>query len=296
MLQLVPPRSDMTSEALLAEQQGRLSLSGMQEKYAIIQDGRTLRLTVKGERGTHILKPVVSNDRLKRTAHMPANEHLSMQMAEQIFGIETAANGLVMLEDGSLAYLTRRFDYRTADIKFRMEDFASLAGYSPQTEGKDFKYKGSYLDAFQLLRKYVPAYQIEAEKLLTVLLFNYLISNGDAHLKDFSLLETTFGDFRLAPAYDLLNTEVHIVDTPFALDEGLLPPEHAGGKVHEEFTRLATLAELPTAIVEEFIANLGSVESQIEELVAASFLPERVKRQWLQLYQGRRAQLERGVA
>jgi len=291
LLELVSP--SRSAEDVLAEQKGRLSLSGMQEKYALLQVGKTLRLTRAGERGTHILKPIVSNDQVSRVEAMPANEHLSMQVAAQVFGIETAANGLVKLQDGGLAYLTRRFDYRTATEKFRMEDMASLAGYSPQTEGKHFKFKGNYLDVFMLLKKYVPAYRIEAEKFLNLLMFNYLICNGDAHLKNFSLLETTLGDFRLAPAYDLLNTELHIASEPFALDEGLLPSTHAGGKVHEEFKMLAELAELPKAIVERFIGKLLKVEAQVEALVSASFLPDNTKRQWLQMYQTRRARLER---
>jgi HipA-like C-terminal domain len=45
---------------------------------------------------------------------------------------------------------------------------------------------------------------VEAPKLLKLLLFNYLFANGDAHIKNFSLLETPLGDYRLSPAYDLL--------------------------------------------------------------------------------------------
>lgn len=290
-LELVPPPRNI--EEVLAEQLGRLSLSGMQEKYALIQEGKKIRLTAAGERGTHILKPIVKNDQVKRVEAMPANEHLSMQVAAQVFGIETAANGLVLLADGGLAYITRRFDYRTATEKFRMEDMASLAGYSPQTEGKHFKFKGNYLDVFKLLKKFVPAYRIEAEKFLNLLMFNYLISNGDAHLKNFSLLETHLGDFRLAPAYDILNTEIHIESTPFALDEGLLPSEHAGGQVHEEFKKLAELADLPPTIVDRFIQKLPGLEPKVEVLLEASFLPKKTKSQWLQMYQSRRAKLRR---
>lgn len=46
------------------------------------------------------------------------------------------------------------------------------------------------------LRSHLPAYRLEAARLYKLLVFNYLFSNGDAHLKNFSLLETPQGDFR----------------------------------------------------------------------------------------------------
>ncbi len=61
-----------------------------------------------------------------------------------------------------------------------------------------------------------------------LVVFNYLFANGDAHLKNFSLQQTTNGDYLLSPAYDLLNTSLHIQDEDFALQEGLIPPaEHS---------------------------------------------------------------------
>jgi len=294
LLGLEPPRKAGSANDAKLEQLGRLSLSGMQEKYALLQDGRTLRLTEARERGTHILKPIVQNERLNRPEAMPANEHLSMQVARQVFNIQTAACGLVWLKQGGLAYVTRRFDYRDAGQKLQIEDFAGLAGYSPQTHGEDYKYLGNYSDLFALLKQYVPAYRLVAERLLTLMLYNYLISNADAHLKNFSLIETPLGDYRLAPAYDLLNTEMHIESDPFALNQGLLPTGERGGKVHEQFMRLAELADLPVMIVERFIGSLREREADVEHLVQASYLPESSQRQWLQLYQTRRAKLERG--
>jgi len=35
------------------------------------------------------------------------------------------------------------------------------------------------------------------------------------------LLESTKGDYLLSPAYDLVNTRLHVDDTDFALDKGL---------------------------------------------------------------------------
>lgn len=203
------------------ENQTHISISGFQEKYSMVLDGNELRLTKENEQGKYILKPV--SDLPKNTEFAPANEHLTMQIAQQIFKIETAENALVFFENGSPAYLTKRFDYDINGNKLAVEDFASLLGKNPATDGEQYKYEGNYLDLFEALKKYVPAWKVEAPKLYGLILFNYLFSNGDAHLKNFSLIETQQGDFKLSPAYDLLNTKIHIDDTDFALKEGLFP-------------------------------------------------------------------------
>ncbi len=38
---------------------------------------------------------------------------------------------------------------------------------------------------------------------------HYLISNGDAHLKNFALLENSTGDYLLSPTNDLINTRIN---------------------------------------------------------------------------------------
>ena len=173
---------------------------------------------------------------------MPANEHLTMQIARQVYGIETAENALIFFKNGDPAYITKRFDVKDDGTKLAQEDFAALSGSTPQTNGEHYKYLGNYLSLFQLMQLHLPAYKLEAPKLLKVLLFNYLFSNGDAHIKNFSLLETPLGDYRLSPSYDLLNSRIHIDDKDFALDDGLLPKNLAQGKISQQFALLAEQA------------------------------------------------------
>ena len=132
--------------------------------------------------------------------------------------IPRLAMALIFFKNGESAYLTKRFDVKVDGSKLAKEDFASLAGRTPQTHGENYKYLGNYLELFQLMKLHVPAYKLEAPKLFSLLVFNYLFSNGDAHFKNFSLIETPLGDFRLSPAYDLLNTRIHIEDSDFALE------------------------------------------------------------------------------
>ncbi|MBU3809165.1 MAG: HipA domain-containing protein, partial [Candidatus Phocaeicola faecipullorum] len=201
----------------------RISISGVQEKLsAIIKKGKII-ITPEGESGRYIIKPIPDYKHLRFRNNIPANEHLTMQIASQVYKIKTAENAMVFFSDGQPAYITKRFDYATDGSKIRQDDFASIAGKTERNNGKDFKYTGNYEDIARLLRQNVSAWQVEMTKYFTLVLFNYLFSNGDAHMKNFSLQETTDGDYVLTPAYDLMNTSIHVNDEDFALQGGLIP-------------------------------------------------------------------------
>lgn len=283
------PASDPDTEELFEENQSRMSISGVQEKFSVRLGKNKLRLISEGERGTYILKPVPGAGR--RPDQMPANEHLTMQIARQIYGIETAENAVIFFQNGAPAYITKRFDVGPDGNKLAQDDFASLAGRTPQTHGEHYKYLGNYLELFQLMEKYVPAHKVEVPKLLKLLMFNYLFSNGDAHIKNFSILETPMGDYRLAPAYDLLNTRIHIKDKDFALEDGLLPKDLAQGKVMHQFSVLARHARIPAKTFTDVSNLLLAGSEKVETLTFSSFLDETTKRSYFQCYRTRLRQL-----
>lgn len=285
------PLLDAQTDVLYALNRGRLSISGVQDKFSMLLEGNKLRLTEEGEYGVYILKPIPRVG--KNSDQMPANEHLTMQIARQVFGIETAENALVFFKDGSPAYLAKRFDIKTDGTRWAQEDFASLAGLSPQTHGENYKYTGAYLELFVLLKKFVPAYMVEAPKLLRLLLFNYLFSNGDAHFKNFSLIETPLGDFRLSPAYDLLNSRMHIADRDFALEHGLLPPQQTKDKIRAQFLELGRLAGIPEQQISQILTDICSHSEKVTHLIDQSYLSPRFKRNYAQAYQTRLAKLLR---
>jgi serine/threonine-protein kinase HipA len=276
-------QSNHNSEDSFEENATRMSISGVQEKFSIIQLKNKIRLTKEGEQGTHILKPIPSVS--KNADQMPANEHLTMQIAQQVFGIETAENALIFFGNDDPAYITKRFAVVPGGLKLAQEDFASLAGKSPQTHGTDYKYLGSYWDLFELMRENLPSYKVESLKLFKLLVFNYLFSNGDAHLKNFSIIETPQGDFKLSPAYDLLNSRIHIEDKDFALDEGLIPARMGQGNVAKQFRLLADYAGIPEKQKNAIMALMVSKTEQVTTLIHASFLKDRIKRSYLQTYQ-----------
>ena len=284
------PSSAHQLSDIFLENHNRISISGVQEKYSVILEKNKLRLVEKGEKGSHILKPIpkIGNN----LDQMPANEHLTMQIARQVYKIETAENAVIFFRNGDLAYITKRFDFHEDGSKIPIEDFASLAMRTPQTHGGDYKYQGHYLEMFELIQKYLPAFKLEAPKLFSLILFNYLFSNGDAHFKNFSLLETSLGDFRLSPAYDLLNTRIHIKDSDFALKDKLIPRHLVTGNIRKQFELLADLAGINPKQKEAIFENLLSKSNKVESLVNASFLQPKFKRNYLQAYQKRLKKLQ----
>lgn len=291
-----PPEVSEEDAEKFIDNRKRISISGVQEKASLILEKNKLRLTEEGEQGTYILKPIPRD--LKNVRMVPANEHLTMQIARQVYGIKTAENGLIFFKDGSPAYITKRFDVKDDNSKWGTEDFASLSGKTNENFGANFKYEFSYEKMAKLIQKYAPAVVIEMEKFFSLVVFNYLFSNGDAHLKNFSLLQTANGDHILSPAYDLINTRIHVDDADFALDEGLFTDDFsdhmkANGKVGlEDFLEFAKRIGINEKRIGSLLSPYMKRQELVEELINQSFLDEPTKRAYLLHYQTKRNQLD----
>lgn len=235
----------------------RISISGVQDKLSVkIEKGKLVPTSSEGE---YILKPMPSTPGLEYQCQVPANEHLTMQIAAQFTEIEVPPNGLVFFSDGSSAYLVKRFDRDAkSGEKLPQEDFCQLAGRTQKTHGENYKYNGSYQDIGEILKKYCPLFKIEIEKLYRVILFNYLFGNGDAHYKNFSIVPTQLGDFSLSPAYDLLNTNLHLpAESRTALDLFSDDFESDSFKVYSFYT-LSDFRELAR--------RFGMIEKRVERI------------------------------
>lgn len=299
VLPFSPPQSSDETAAAFVQNRKHLSVSGVQEKLSMVLDGRELRLAREEEQGEYILKPAPRD--LKKVQQAPMNEHLTMQLAEQVYGINTAANCLVFFADGTPAYLTRRFDLGESGHKWGSEDFASLAGKTSENGGANFKYEYSYEALGKLLPQFLPAWQVEIEKLFQQVVFNYLFSNGDAHLKNFSVLENPQGDYLMSPAYDLLNTRIHVDDSDFALSRGLFvdgfkseawqKQGHAG---YEDFVELGNRLAMRPKRVDKLLRSFIERQEKVEQLVEQSFLDAPTQRGYLQAYRTRRNFLKKG--
>ena len=109
-------------------------------------------------------------------------------------------HGLLRLQDGVLAYVTRRIDRRKGQ-KLHMEDMCQLT--ERPTENK---YDGSHEQVARALRGFSANPGLDVVNFYELVLFSFLTGNADMHLKNFSLLNTPGLGYGLAPAYDLVAT------------------------------------------------------------------------------------------
>ena len=270
------------------EKTKRLSISGVQLKYSLRLEKKELQLTVKG--GQYILKPVPPG-LIAFHDQAPENEHLTMQIAKQVFKIPVAENALIYFRDGSPAYITRRFDVNPDGTKQLQEDFAQLIGKSRQQDGENYKYEGSYEDIGQFIQSKVSAPIPVLESFFKQVLFNYIFSNGDAHLKNFSLIQTEFGDHVLSKAYDLMCTVLHAPsesDTALDLYEGDLEStyyQQFGCFGRPNFEELALRLGLLPSRSSRIINELLSQKDEVEKMIEHSFLDLSTQDQYLLVYQ-----------
>ena len=287
------PNNDDANSTDYAAHIGRISLSGVQPKGSLVLKDGVLSKPEEGERGQYILKPAPVSYALLERKYCPANEHLTMQMASQAYGIETAANAICFFRDGEAAYITKRFDVAPDGNKYPQEDFASLAGLTKDNGGSDYKYNVlSYEDCADIIRRYVRAAQVDILRFFRVVLFNYITLNDDAHLKNFSLIDQGNGDYRLAPAYDLINTSLHLHKPQiFALEKGLFKEGMKMSDTHTvdkgDFEEFGRRIGLPDKTVKREIDTFAKESPLALELISRSFLSDNLKKNYRQSYQYR---------
>ena len=182
----------------------RLSLAGAQDKLAVGFRNGHVCLIKGGLPTTHILKPII--ERAEDSAH---NELFCMRLARAA-GHEVPLSSLHYVGD-SPYYLVERYDRSFEEdgtvTRIHQEDFCQALGIAP--EMKYEREGGPSIVACQdLITRYTARPAVDTIKFLNIVIFNYLIGNSDAHGKNFSLLYKSSKP-ELAPAYDLLSTEIY---------------------------------------------------------------------------------------
>lgn len=186
--------SDVNIEA--QKMAGKLSISGVQPKISVRLNKKSNKIEVAAEGGEYILKP-----QSQAFNHLPENEFTCTVLAKKM-GIDVPEFALIKLKDGGFAYIVKRFDRNNGD-KIHVEDFG-------QVLGKSDKYKGSYEEIGKKLKTVSDIPGLDAQLLFERILFYYIIGNGDAHLKNFSIRYGNKGEIRLAPAYDIVSSKIVI--------------------------------------------------------------------------------------
>ncbi len=247
------------------------SISGVQRKGFIGKPRGVDLIPIMSvdEKSQFIIKPMLS--RFNLPDQSPANEHVTMQIAKQVFGIKTAECAFVNFENGTPAYITRRFDYNTDGEKLNQEDFASVLKAVNKYKSKTYQDVGVWLS---------PLNRID---FLRILIFNFISGNGDVHLKNISLLETADGDMMLSPSYDLMNTKIHLTDSLLALNlfEELEQTSLVLGKSYnysrKDFIEFGKRLKVREAIVLKIVDLFMNSEDKFIAMIDRSFLSKQAK-------------------
>ena len=179
-----------------------ISGAGAQDKLVASVDRGHVLLPLKGTPSTHIIKPGIA-----RFPESVFNEFYCMKLSRYC-GVQTAECDIITIK-GNAYYSVERYDRLKADgswHRLHQEDFCQLLGVDPKIK---YESEGGpkLVQCFELLRKMeLPA--VDTIRFLRQVIFCFLIGNGDAHAKNFSVIYRN-GRPELSPAYDLLSTAVY---------------------------------------------------------------------------------------
>lgn len=281
-----PPTFPYAWEELnkLAEQivSQHITIPGVQPKLSmhLEKGGRTQdsRLTLVGLEGGYILKPPVAV-----YPEMSELEHVTMRMA-RCFGIQTAECGLIALDDGQLAFITKRMD-RAGAGKLHMEDMCQLTDRLTEQ-----KYRSSMEQIGRTILRYCDNALLDALRYFEVAVFSFLTGNSDMHLKNFSLLYSPGGAVGLSPAYDLLPTQLLL---PEDTEESALTINgHKRRLKRDDFIRMAHSLHLNEKQVANAFSRFSDNLEDAFQLLEMSHCSGKMKDQYKVLIQSRAARLE----
>jgi serine/threonine-protein kinase HipA len=180
-------------------------ISGMQPKVLVREVGLPEKVIHQG--ATHIVKSFDPRE----YPELAANELICTRGAAAA-GIETAH---VQMSQNRQFLIVDRFDLTKDGSYLGIEDFCVLN--ARRAHGR---YDGSYENIAKRITDYVTANKLAAAREQFVLMVAYAcaIENGDAHLKNFSVLYAQpEGEITLAPAYDLISTSLYMPHDKLAL-------------------------------------------------------------------------------
>ena len=211
--------SEGASKSASLVTESRLSLTGASGKVGLYYDQETAKWYLpKGNApSNHIVKQ--SHIRLDGIV---TNEQLCMLTAKKL-GIDVPDSFIINTgagSEGEVLYAVARYDRYIDDssryigslpapYRLHQEDFAQALGIAAvdkyEPEGEMYFHK-----MIDILRNYSIDPIGDILKLFDISIFNWLVGNTDAHVKNYSLLRAKDGKgIHLAPAYDLLCTDIY---------------------------------------------------------------------------------------
>jgi len=223
------------------------TVSGVQRKLLVTRDdkGRFVPASASGS------APFIAKFNSERIASLVRNEALSLRWTAAVLGEKevTAFTTAFVETIGETALVVTRFDRERNGEKLRLEDCAQIL---KKPRGRDYsgKYDAAYEDIAAVIRRHSSRALIDLLRFFRRLVVFALIGNCDAHLKNFSLLETPTG-LRLSPAYDVVNTALYDgFDQTLALTIG-------GREIH--------LQEADRTVFRDFGGEIGLTDAAMDQ-------------------------------
>lgn len=197
-----------TRPLLAGEEDVRISGAGAQDKLMIAFVDGKIAVPTGNTPSTHIIKPPIKN--LEETVH---NEFFCMKLADAV-GLRVPKVEILWLEEKPY-YLVERYDRKRDESgtikRLHQEDFCQAMRISPEIK---YENEGglSLEQCFALLDERIGSGSMSGSNMLSLfhgVVFNFLIGNGDAHGKNFSILYEEGAAESLSPFYDLMCTVIY---------------------------------------------------------------------------------------
>ena len=130
------------------------------------------------------------------------NEYFCLKAVEKA-GVEIPK---IQLSKNKRFLLVEKFIYKNDGTLWGFEEILSI-----MNKNKDKKYSGSYEQIAKIVYGFCTNKRESMHNFFKTVVMNYLLKNGDAHLKNFGLLfSDDFNEIKFSPAYDVVNTLVYI--------------------------------------------------------------------------------------
>lgn len=184
----------------------KFSLAGVGLKFSMRRQGERFTIPASGQGGGQWIVKLPDPEH----RFVPQNEFAMMSLAKQV-GIDVPDIHLVHRDDTfglpehvwpqgeELAYAVRRFDRGPDGARVHIEDLAQVRGFHA-----DKKYAGTFETVAALCFRGTDIDSLH--EFVRRMTFNLIIGNGDAHLKNWSLIYPDGRNPRISPAYDLVST------------------------------------------------------------------------------------------
>ncbi len=192
------------------EEDFRISLTGAQQKTALLYWDSCWQLPLHSTATTHILKPQIGIREGVDLSRSVENEYLCMTIAKAC-GLRTADVEIRDFEDQRVLVITRFDRQITADrriLRLPQEDICQALSIPP--EKKYERDGGPGIRAIAGLLKASDEPENDLVYLFKAQILFWLLGATDGHAKNFSLFLLPGGRFRMTPLYDVMSLQPSI--------------------------------------------------------------------------------------